>query len=43
VHSEPRGFKRGIKHTGKKRAVCTCTVALFIVFAAQKKKMNLNN
>jgi hypothetical protein len=28
VHSEPKGFKKGIKHTGKKRAACMCAVAL---------------
>jgi len=41
VHCEPKGFKKGIKNTGKKRAAGMCAVALLSL--QHRKKMNLNN
>jgi hypothetical protein len=38
VYSELRGFKKGTKHMGKKRAACTCAVA-FLSLQHRRKKL----
>jgi len=37
VHSEPKGFKKGIKRMGKKRPACMCAVALLSLQHRRKK------